>query len=581
MVFPSFFSSFSQVEKVDGFDQVYLVCEKFLQHLIQTSWSEKSYGALSNLQRSHSQNSLVECLEEFAFIMYSTGKDSLEDEEIKSIKSIRDYMSNLGVYSPLDAGPVLKMSFLFEFVQASSFASFSPALQPEIFYDFLLSKYLYRYLFSMFNVSLKDSTKMSDEEIMGMWSHMFSKGVISENTILFLVKAIEENNEENVKAVVKDRLLDFSEIFFDYGFLTPSEEQMANIPAIERGLNSFRSWAVLCSCLSEIDKVGFRPIIQEENKDTNQFCYYLKIAGLNNSLLNLTGCVMIGSNLEGVNFKSANLCNARFESSRLSGTNYDQANLQQCRFDGANIERSRINSCIGFSANFLASILNESQFLGGSFIDACFDYAELKNANFNAVDLTGSSFLEANLKGTVYEKSTLKQAVFYGAEMGGVKFNSIDLSSARFVSSNVMTNETNSSVEDIYENPMDLDVEEVDEVDVSSSRDLERNSSVKDMIGIEFIKCRLNLLNLNGVDLTGARFFDCDVNGSTFCGATMNGSSFDKSKLQDVNFKDAHGLKVELFVRVKSFSGAIGLPDDLIDQLKEKRPDLFGKEIGV
>lgn len=126
--------------------------------------------------------------------------------------------------------------------------------------------------------------------------------------------------------------------------------------------------------------------------------------------VNLTGCILIGANLAGVDLQNANMTDAQLGLNDLSGSNLSGATLNGAfailsDFSGANLGGASVTA---------------SRIYNDNFSDANLAGVNLSGAGFEADELSGANLTGANLANTDLDQTDLSTSVLSGVSSGGV-----------------------------------------------------------------------------------------------------------------------------------------------------------------
>ena len=210
-----------------------------------------------------------------------------------------------------------------------------------------------------------------------------------------------------------------------------------------------------------------------------------------------------------------------YANARFLVTAADHAVLAEADLSGVNLAGA---SFLGFPAD-----LEQTKFNGASLQGTSFQLADLANAQFQSAVAPGASFDDANLTDATFAQATqsspvtnLEKATFVDADVSRASFQSDDLSGAQF----------NDAL------AVDTDFNSVTATGTSFHGahiygDGEAFDQATDLSGADFVDAVLagsedgaGGFNLNGADLTDAKFDDAQCIACNFTGATLTKVSF-------------------------------------------------------
>jgi hypothetical protein len=125
-----------------------------------------------------------------------------------------------------------------------------------------------------------------------------------------------------------------------------------------------------------------------------------------------------GANLEGANFRCANLEGANLEGANLRCANLEGANLEGANFRGANLEGANFRG-----ANFRGAYLRGANLEGANFEGANFRGAYLRGANLEGANLRGAKNISLpilNIQGTQHHLFYMAGKISIGCEVHAV-----------------------------------------------------------------------------------------------------------------------------------------------------------------
>jgi uncharacterized protein YjbI with pentapeptide repeats len=124
----------------------------------------------------------------------------------------------------------------------------------------------------------------------------------------------------------------------------------------------------------------------------------------------LTGCVLAGANLAGVDLQNANLTGAQFAVNDLSGSN----------LGGATLTSASILKCDLSNANLDGASMTGGFVWANNFSDANLTGVNLNGTRFYNNELPGANLTGANLANTYLDQTDLSGSVLSGVSSGGV-----------------------------------------------------------------------------------------------------------------------------------------------------------------
>ncbi|WP_229496638.1 pentapeptide repeat-containing protein [Nostoc mirabile] len=152
---------------------------------------------------------------------------------------------------------------------------------------------------------------------------------------------------------------------------------------------------------------------------------------------NLSRAILVGSNLQWVNFTRANLSEADLSITYLCGSILYEANLQKAMLPEANLQgvvlrKANLSKAILYDANLEGAILCDAKLEGAILCGANLEGAVLCDANLEGVNFEDSNLQDANLIG-----SNLQNAKLAGANLEAVLLSTANLQDANFHEANL------------------------------------------------------------------------------------------------------------------------------------------------
>jgi uncharacterized protein YjbI with pentapeptide repeats len=225
------------------------------------------------------------------------------------------------------------------------------------------------------------------------------------------------------------------------------------------------------------------------------------------SYLNLSGCLLIASDLSGADLTRANLSGANLSGANLIKANLSEATLSETNLIKANLSGANLTKANLSEANLSEATLVKANLIKANLSGAILTKANLRGANFNKATLVKTNLIKANLI-----KADLRGAILRGAILRGANFSGADLSAANLGGANF---------------------------------------SGTNLIKANLIKANLNKANLSETHLSGANFsganlVGADLSGANFSGANFSGANLIKANLSEADLSGANLIKADL-----------------------------------
>jgi uncharacterized protein YjbI with pentapeptide repeats len=366
-----------------------------------------------------------------AFNMFLTGKDYLPSTIIENkITPVKQLMKSLGDEVARDTLKTMYISFYFREVGMERRRGYRQDEDDEYgiefvhksFSEFLVAEYIYRKLKEDFLGvdNYGDLLLNNEEKTLEAWCELMAQRPFSREIIDYLIQLIANDPNKHLKKELKDRMRDFAPYFFEHGFLPSVDARLYEVPAIERAVESFYGWVLLCGYLN--DEV----FILEQLTYFEKLIYYLRMVTLSSRRLKCCGANFQGVNLSGANFFQANFFQAKFTAADLSRAHLTRAYLSGADFSGtylsgaylcdANLNGANLNAAYLFGADLSGANLSGAYLVTTDLNRAYLRRTYFNNAVLKAADLKGAHLNDAYLFG-----ADLTDADFTGADLGGVK----------------------------------------------------------------------------------------------------------------------------------------------------------------
>ena len=280
-------------------------------------------------------------------------------------------------------------------------------------------------------------------------------------------------------------------LIFSITIMTYPGETMNRLGAVNRiGLSTFLfGYADLG--LDGPGERGFLPnrlwlpnevFVQQENldlltaKDENGKCPVLRVFSLPLADRDLTGAVLISTDLRKGDFMRAKIAHAYF----------DDAWLDEARFEVKE----------GTAASFIRARLNGASFFMAQLPASQFKLAELNKACLNSANLAGASLDYARLKGASLYLAQMQGAWLYEAQMQGAKLDNAQMQGATLIRAQ--------------------------------------------MQGATLIRAQMQGASLIWAQMQGASLFRARMQGALLDGAYLQGALLDEAHLQGATLDRAH-----------------------------------------
>lgn len=261
---------------------------------------------------------------------------------------------------------------------------------------------------------------------------------------------------------------------------------------------------------------------------------YFRCANLNHA--NLSHAILIGADLRDSNFSYA-VCNT---------TNLHGANLAYSNFSCTKFTHATLSNTILKGSNLYNADLRETDFTGSKLSEANLHYADLRNAvlcdanlcnaNLRNAQLSFADLCKANLKEADFRNSYLFAALFCEANLTNTNFANADLSKANFYKADLrwavfertILNETIFYAADLRWTKLSYSF--LIGVDLS-----EADISIADLSYANLSKSILHKANLEWANLHGADFSKADLSNSSLSHADLSGVDFRAADLKEAN----------------------------------------------
>jgi len=242
------------------------------------------------------------------------------------------------------------------------------------------------------------------------------------------------------------------------------------------------------------------------------------------------GCLLAGVdfsflNLSGVNFRGANLKDAKFKRAVLQGANLSDSIAHRAEFDLADLSNSNLSGadldgCDFSGANLTNAVLTGADIKDASLKGAILSSVDLQSAKLHRSDLTDTTLTDAKLKGAVFERAYLGKAVFeYSGKLEA------NFSDAIMRGANLQGQDLSNSV---------LQRADLSQANLSRAR----------LGGANLQRAYLEHADLSGADLseanlTDAYLYGADMSDSNMEGAVLTGARFSGADLRGATMRHA------------------------------------------
>ncbi len=261
------------------------------------------------------------------------------------------------------------------------------------------------------------------------------------------------------------------------------------------------------------------------------------------------------SNLERANLGSADFVKADLRNSRLMLAKLNGADLQEAMLDNANLSGANLESTDLQVADFTNAILRQVNFKGAYFGQTYFKGADLSHAQIDGADLGGIDFTDA-----VLIEANLERATFYGSNFTNANFERANLRGANL--QQVKFHNTflkGASLRAVVLQGADL-------------RGTDLRSAI--LLGTD-----LSGANLHSADLRGAYLLEADFSHATLDYANLEGLDFTGSNLLSAEFEQADVRSViHAHDRVPAYGTNDGRTDlsDRVELAQEQLEKMLG-----
>ena len=143
------------------------------------------------------------------------------------------------------------------------------------------------------------------------------------------------------------------------------------------------------------------------------------------------------ANLTGINLTGANLTNSNLTGAYLTGANLTNSNLTGAYLTGANLTNSNLTGAYLTCANLSDANLGDANLTNANLIDAYLTCANLSDANLGGANLTGAYLSAANLRGANLTNANLTGAYLSDANLTGVDLTGTNLKDSNLIGINV------------------------------------------------------------------------------------------------------------------------------------------------
>lgn len=245
---------------------------------------------------------------------------------------------------------------------------------------------------------------------------------------------------------------------------------------------------------------------------------------------NISGLVLEGFDLSGMDFCGGSLQETVFSNADLSGTRFDGADLTGAVFINADLSGSSFESAELTNTDFSSANCSQTNLCRAKMTDAIFDNARLAGARMEESDAGGASFIEADLTGANLTRSRLT-----GADLSASKLAKADLTGA---------NLAEATLEGAQGPGVIMDGADLTELRASEHCTF-AGGSFKQVSAKESI---WESADLSGADFSfstmeGASFAKANLTGARLRAANMKFARFEKAILREADLVLANGFE--------------------------------------
>jgi uncharacterized protein YjbI with pentapeptide repeats len=224
---------------------------------------------------------------------------------------------------------------------------------------------------------------------------MLSQRPLSAEIIDYLIGRIQQDEQLEKRAGLKQRLLHFAPAFFTNGFLKQDDSKFYENTAVERGLESYYAWLVIVGYLDDM------AVVRNESSYRKEMFYFLSLILTKTRKIRLVNCNLKGIDLSGADLSEVNLEGSDLEEASLNRTviihgilrnsDFNSANLAGAYLTGVNLEGANLKNATLFDTE-----LSSANLSGADLSDAKFHGAFVNNVNFNGANFSNVHALEYN-----------------------------------------------------------------------------------------------------------------------------------------------------------------------------------------
>lgn len=291
-----------------------------------------------------------------------------------------------------------------------------------------------------------------------------------------------------------------------------------------------------------------------------------KLQGANFSFGNLEETLFGESLLHNTDFTSANLVNASFRNVDLTSADFSNSNLQGADLQGANLEK----------ANLANAILQNANMEGASLKGINLQQVNLSNLNLKGADLTGANFDGASAEDSSFQAANMSEVTmvssrFYHVDFSGVSLYKANLSSAGLNEVNL----SNSRLELTNLEGASLEFSNLEKAHLGNV-----NLKNAQLSMAYFVNASLYRANMQGAYMEDTNLSGANLRGANLSFAQLPGADLKDANLEGVNFRMAKldqvkNLTIDQLLSTESLVNCTGLSQEMIQELKDKKPSLF------
>jgi uncharacterized protein YjbI with pentapeptide repeats len=407
------------------------------------------------------------------------------------------------------------------------------------FLDVLLEK-----LINNFLVDIKETqTLLSENGPLSTFSSRISSayclGLISKTSYLDLqiIRKIRNDFAHDLNASfenvsIKDRCKNLQ----TYKKIANPHYSISNPPP----RNQFEQTVLSISYILAIDVLEVRPdrrvtsveVEHPKSISENEVMELISSAKITSSRPNLNSAIMIGLNLNEINFLQADMSNSNLRGTSLIYSNLSKTSL--CHVDltlagimETSLQESDLTNATLTGASLIEVDLFNSKLCGAKLYAAQFILVNFNQSDLSGVDLTSATLDQVNLCNAILSNAILDDVNFINsvynnrtkwpsgfvpssdlkkignnADLRGVNFRMISLKGAELRKANL--------------SGADLSYADLSEADLSEANLNKANLDYTKLIGTNLARTDLSQTQLNSTDLSKSNLIDIDLNGAKY-----------------------------------------------------------------